>query len=287
MTTQPAVPHSSTKPVSANPVEEVALRMLPLERLDREMDTLRQTFEAAKPFPHLTLDGFFDAEILDQVDAEFPEAGNRDWITWDNENEIKQTSRGLMDLGPMTQLLLLQLNSAPFLARIEEITGIKGLVWDPLFHGAGLHESHRGGWLNIHADWTGHPTLPMIRRLNLIIYLNKNWEKDWKGALTLQDPEGAHADVDVEPVFNRAVLFPTTEHTLHGFPDPLQCPANRSRRSISVYYWSADPDEVRKATYIRFLPGNGSTRTKALLRSFIPPALLRPKETLNRLRRKG
>ncbi|MGF1455443.1 MAG: 2OG-Fe(II) oxygenase [Alphaproteobacteria bacterium] len=254
---------------------DLTKRMLPLDRLDAEQDSLARRYAAAAPYPHIVLDDFFDAGILDWVQDDFPKTNGRDWISWDTENEIKQTSRGIVSLSPVTQLLFMQLCSDPFIRRLEAITGQTGLVWDPMFCGAGLHESVRGGWLNMHADWTKHPELPLVRRLNLIIYLNRDWEAAWNGALTLRDPDGAQPDAQVTPVFNRAALFPTTDKTLHGFPEPLECPADRSRRSISVYYWSADPEAVSQATYIKWLPSNGDTRLKALVRSFAPPVLLR------------
>ncbi len=254
---------------------DIANRMVPLDRLDAERDTLAQRYAAADPYPHIVLDDFFDPRTLDWVQDDFPKDGDRDWIRWDTENEIKQTSRGISSLSPATQLLFLQLCSEPFMKRLEAITGVEGLVWDPMFCGAGLHESFRGGWLNMHADWTGHPELPLVRRLNLIIYLNREWETAWNGALTLSDPDGVRPDARVEPLFNRAVLFPTTDRTLHGFPEPIQCPVDRSRRSISVYYWSADPEALGDATYIKWLPSNGDTRLRAFLRSFAPPVLLR------------
>ncbi len=264
---------------------DLADRMLPLERLDSERESLARQYASADPYPHIVLDKFFDPEILDWMQQDFPKPGDRDWLSWDNVNEIKQTSRGIANLSPATQLLFLQLCSEAFTKRLEAITGIEGLVWDPMFCGAGLHESYRGGWLNMHADWTRHPTLPLLRRLNLIIYLNHDWEADWNGALTLRDPDGVRPDANVVPEFNQAVLFPTTDRTLHGFPDPLMCPSDRSRRSISVYYWSADPEALEKATYIQWLPSSGDTRMRALLRSAIPPILLQA--STNLMRRNG
>lgn len=253
--------------------DKVAERMLPLGRLDADEDALRARFQAGKPFAHVVMDGYFDDEVLDRVVAEFPKGGHRDWITWDNKNEIKQTSRGIAGLPPFTQLLFLQLCSEPFLERLRRITGMSDLIWDPLFHGAGLHESRRGGWLNMHADWTRHPLLPLKRRLNLIIYLNRGWHESWGGDLELWDSHTRACGARVVPLFNRAVLFPTTEETLHGFPAPMSCPDGEARRSICMFYWSADREEVKKAQQINFLPGSGATRRTALIRSLLPPII--------------
>ena len=262
--------------------DDTVSSMLPLDRLTRERDKLRAFYEAAKPYPHIIMDGFFDPSVLDRAVAEFPTPDQRDWSRFDTDSEIKETSRGIANLSPFVQMLLLQLCSEPFLQQIRYITGINDLIWDPMYFGAGLHESPRGGWLNVHADWTGHAHLPLKRRLNLILYLNRDWEEDWGGALELCDPETGEAGASVSPIFNRAVLFPTTDKTLHGFPRPLTCPANRTRKSISIFYWSADPEALKTATQIRFLPGTRETRMKAFARSLVPPILLRTARQMSR-----
>ena len=82
------------------------------------------------------------------------------------------------------------------------------------------------------------------------------------------------------PLFNRAVLFPTTAETLHGFPGPLRCPPDRSRRSASVFYWSPDYDAVKAGAPITFLPGLRQTRMRAFARSLVPPIAFRLRDGL-------
>jgi hypothetical protein len=260
--------------------DRVVERSLPLARLQRERDALRVAYQAAKPYPHVVMDGFFDEELLERTIADFPKRDARDWITYETTHESKQTSRGINSLSPFTQLFFMQLCSDAFLEHIRYITGFDDLLMDPLFHGGGLHESVRGGWLNIHADWTKHPSLPLTRRLNLIIYLNRDWDPSWGGELELWDPVTKTCGARVAPVFNRAVLFPTTSETLHGFPTPLTCPANRTRKSISVFYWSPDPEALKEAAYITFLPGKARTRMRALLHSLTPPIAFKARDAL-------
>lgn len=254
-------------------IDDAVTQILPLRTMAKRKEEFRAQFASAKPYPHLVIDGLFDEEVLDRVVQDFPKNGQRDWICYDTRNEIKQTSRGIGDLSALTQLLFLQLSSEPFLEQLRYVTGISDLIWDPMFHGAGLHESFQGGWLNVHADWTHHPTLPLTRRLNLIVYLNRDWQEAWGGNLDLIDPDTLQAGASIAPVFNRSVLFPTSARTPHGFPDPLKCPANHSRKSISVYYWTPNSDAIREGSYINFLPGNGRTRSRAMIRSLIPPIL--------------
>ncbi|MCB4822724.1 2OG-Fe(II) oxygenase [Roseicella aerolata] len=261
-------------------------RMVPFARLVAEREALRARFQAGTPYPNLVMDGFFQEDVLDRIAAEFPKETPRDWVGYDTRNEIKRTSRGLIGVPPFAQAFLWQLCSEPFLEVLRDITGIEDLVADPLFHGGGLHESFRGGWLNIHADWTQHPHLPLVRRLNLIIYLNRDWDPAWGGGLELwSDKEGGRKTV-IEPFFNRAALFPT-EETLHGFPDPMTCPADRSRRSISVFYWAPDPGAIERGAPITFLPGKKVTRAKAFARSLVPPIAFQMRDLARSLLRRA
>ena len=262
-------------PKGADAFDQAVEKMLPLARMQRERDLLRANYLAAKPYPHVVMDGFFDEEVLDRIITEFPSTAVRDWIRWETTHERKQTSRGISQLPPFTQMFFLQLCSEPFLEHIRYITGFPDLLMDPLFQGGGLHEFRRGGWLNLHADWTKHPSLPLTRRLNLIIYLNRDWDPSWRGELELYDSTTKAAGAQVAPVFNRAVLFPTTSETLHGFPTPLACPADRTRKSISVFYWSPDPEALKEGAHISFLPGLKRTRMRALLHACIPPIVIR------------
>ncbi|WP_372617624.1 2OG-Fe(II) oxygenase [Falsiroseomonas sp.] len=267
---------------------EVA-RMVPFARLVAERQAIAGRYRAARPYPHVVLDGLFDPHVLDRVAADFPDATPPDWVQYDTANEIKRTSRGLIGVPAYANAFLWQLCSEPFLEWLREVTGIEDLVADPMFHGGGLHESFRGGWLNIHADWTQHPHLPLVRRLNLIVYLSRDWREEWGGALELWQPGADAAGARLAPLFNRAVLFPTTSETLHGFPDALRCPADRSRRSASVFYWSPDPEAVKQGAPITFLPGRRRTRIRAFARSLVPPIAFQLRDGLRsavgRLRR--
>jgi hypothetical protein len=123
---------------------------------------------------------------------------------------------------------------------LSRLTGIEGLLADPDIEGGGMHQSWTGGFLNVHTDVTMHRTKPgWRRRCNLILYINDGWDAAWGGALQLWDSHMKHAVESVDCVLNRAVLF-NTPGALHGFPDPLDCPENHSRRSIQWYYYTDD-----------------------------------------------
>ena len=212
-----------------------------LEHLQNESQSLQRSYIEAQPYPHLVIDDLFNPALLERLIVEFPTAKNRDWLVWDTKHEFKTTSRGIDGLSTFTQMFCLWLNSREVINTIESIVGIRNLVGDPLFHGAGLHEMYRDSWLEMHADYTKHFSLPLMRRFNVLIYLNPNWDDSWGGELVLQNPKHPGVRASYAPYFNRTIIFPTTAQTFHGVPKAVSCPINRSRKLLSIYYWTPIP----------------------------------------------
>ena len=232
---------SLTQPNIKNDIIDLAIFDRSLKRLRNEAAELRQSYQTATPYPHLVLDDLFAPELIERLAAEFPKTKDRDWLVWDTKHELKTTSRGIERLSTFTQIFCLWLNSCDVIEAVESIVGVTNLVGDPLFHGAGLHEMYRDGWLEMHADYTKHFSLPLIRRFNVLIYLNRDWDSSWGGELVMQDFTDKSNQVAYSPSFNRTIIFPTTNKTLHGVPNILSCPINRSRQLLSIYYWSPVP----------------------------------------------
>ena len=211
---------------------------LPLFRMAEIAESSRTSYAGAKPFPHVVFDDFFDPALLDLVLAEFPKPGEIKWKRFDNEREIKLASAAESSFGPATRLLLYHLNSITFLEFLGSVTGIANLIPDPCFEGGGLHQIVRGGKLGIHADFNKHTRYGLDRRLNLLLYLNKDWREEYGGHLELWNRDMTRCEAKVLPVFNRIMVFGTTDFTYHGHPDPLQCPEGMTRKSLALYYFS-------------------------------------------------
>jgi Rps23 Pro-64 3,4-dihydroxylase Tpa1-like proline 4-hydroxylase len=127
---------------------------------------------------------------------------------------------------------------------LEKLTGIPHLVPDPYLEGGGFHSIGRGGFLKIHADFNWHHRLHLHRRLNVLLYLNVNWEDGWGGALELWDSKVKSCVTRISPIFNTMAIFSTTDSSFHGHPDPLQCPHNVRRNSIALYYYTSERPEI-------------------------------------------
>ncbi len=206
--------------------------------LDKILQENKNRYQEGKPFPHIVMDDFLPEDVLHPVISEFPGPDQIAWTRFENPAEKKLASTHEKQLRDHTRMLLYQLNSSIFLTFLEQLTGIEGLIPDPHFWGGGLHQIQRGGFLKVHADFNHHPRLKLDRRLNLLVYLNEDWKEEYGGHLELWDATMSRCEARVLPIFNRCVIFSTTDFSYHGHPDPLTCPEGRSRRSLALYYYS-------------------------------------------------
>lgn len=206
-------------------------------------------YKSAKPFPHIILDNFFNPTLLDGILEEFPTPGEIKWKKFDGTYEKKLASRGEDQFQPRVKSFFHYMNSATFLSFLEELTGIDALISDPFLNGGGLHQIQPGGLLKIHADFNKDSRTNLDRRLNVLVYLNKNWKEEYGGHVELWDEEMKSAQVKVSPLFNRLVVFSTTSTSYHGHPDPLKCPEGMTRKSMALYYYTngRPQEEVRES----------------------------------------
>ena len=257
---------------------------LPLSRMTEIAKSSHASYAGASPFPHVVFDNFFDPALLDLVLSEFPKPGEIEWQRFDNEREVKLASNVEAYFGPTTRLLLYHLNSITFLEFLSSVTGIADLIPDPCFNGGGLHQIRRGGKLGIHADFNKHPRYGLDRRLNLLLYLNKDWREEYGGHLELWNRDMTRCEAKTLPVFNRLMVFGTTDFTYHGHPDPLQCPEGMTRKSLALYYFSngrpAEEVTGRHSTLFHertsqdFKP-TFAQRLRDVAKEFLPPIVAR------------
>lgn len=207
------------------------------DALYRKATSMNLDYDQNKPYPHIVVDGLFDLDLLKCIAAECTDSFK------DQEKHFygsvgKHATSKRRYWGAHTRALLEELNSAEFLAFLEKLTGIDGLVSDPYYEGGGIHETKKGGFLKVHTDFNFHRKLKLDRRVNLLLYLNENWDEQFGGHLELWDQNMASCEAKVLPVINRMVVFTTTDFSNHGHPEPLTCPEDRSRKSLALYYYT-------------------------------------------------
>ncbi len=208
------------------------------------IDDIAAAFRQAEPFPHVVIDNFLDASLASQLLEEFPpfERGNN--VGDDGKPGRKSTFERIKRLGGKFESLDQAIQHREFLDVIGSIVGIPDLIYDPFYLGGGTHENCDGQSLDAHVDFNYHPSEGWHRRLNLIVYLNPEWDTAWGGNLELfRDPyTDAVPAVRIAPIFNRCVIFATTENSWHGF-DRISLPNDRkdiSRKSIALYFYSKE-----------------------------------------------
>lgn len=244
---------------------------------------LAERYQGAEPFPHVVIDDFLSPAILEACLEDFPATVDPKSQSFDRAQERYKTSFNPDYLSPRVRSFFYAMNARPFVEFLENMTGIKGLIPDPYFVGGGFHQTTQGGHLGMHADFNLHPLLKVERRLNLLVYLNKDWRLDYGGALELWDREMKGCVKRIEPEFNRCVVFSTDATSFHGHPVPVQHPQNKPRRSIALYYYTATWDGTQRSFTTQF-KRRRDTADKSdwrigafeLLEDLTPPILARP-----------
>ncbi len=211
----------------------------------READRHRDAFLNADPFKHVVIEDFFEPAFAERLLADFP--------SFDPhlaKNEIgrvggKAVQPNIRVISPVYQELYGVIASRPFLDFVSCLSGIPDLILDPKMYGGGTHDNRHGQELDPHVDFNYDEAQQLHRRLNLIVYMNHDWQGQWGGALEIhsnpRDPD-TNRIRSYDPLFNRCVMFETNEYSWHGFPRINLPPDKRhlSRKSISIYLYTKD-----------------------------------------------
>jgi 2OG-Fe(II) oxygenase superfamily len=229
-----------------------------LDRISQRLSDLRETYSVAEPFPHVVIDDVLPGDVFDAAVSEFPEPADPSWRGYLHYNETKYANPRSNTWGPTLQQIAAVLCTDEFCTQLGKLTGFEKLFADPTMDGGGLHQTLRGGYLNIHADFTAHHYIEnWQRRVNILIYLNPSWSAEWGGSLELWDGDVSSRVKSIEPVGNRMVIFTTSNQAYHGHPQPLRCPEGMARRSLALYYFTKEVDPPRQPTDYRARPGEG------------------------------
>jgi 2OG-Fe(II) oxygenase superfamily len=210
------------------------------------------TYALNSPYPHAVIDGFLPDVVAERLLTVFPKPNDPVWLDWRKRDTIHQPlkqgighAERLERAHPFLQNVILAFNSYPVIHFLEKLTGIERLIPDPHLNGGGLHQILPGGRLAIHADFNYLESLRLYRRVNLLLFLNKDWDEAYGAHLEMWDASMRQCVKRILPVFNRCVIFNTNRTSFHGHPQPLACPQNLTRKSLAFYYYTSDsaPDD--------------------------------------------
>lgn len=244
------------KPSACLPIDLKDGLYLGVENARAIGDAMMENYAFAEPFCHAVIDNFLPTELAEEILKHFPQDKKaHDKIYEKGYGGTHKRQVMPADCDEFTRNVFAFFNSAAMLNFLEGITNIKGLLPDPYFAGGGFHEISTGGLLGIHADFRVNESIQLIRRVNVLIYLNKNWDASYGGNLELWDKAMTHKAKEIAPLFNRAVIFNTDADSFHGHPEPLTTPPDITRKSIALYYYTAqsianDTGESRHTNYV-------------------------------------
>jgi Rps23 Pro-64 3,4-dihydroxylase Tpa1-like proline 4-hydroxylase len=220
-------------------------------------EALRQEYVAAKPWPHVVVENGFPEDLLDAIASEITKIDQAHIISSLDDRQIKQEASD--GFGPATRHFLEIVDSESFRDFISTVTGVNNLLSDPTHKLAGAHRTPPGGYTKIHRDFEVHPDTGLFHRVNLLVYLNRDWPDSYGGSLELWPSDMSAVGRRVIPRFNTMVLWETHGGTLHGLPDPVTCPPNRMRLSVVSYYYTKEHRSAaageRRARYWAARPG--------------------------------
>lgn len=210
------------------------------------------------PFFHIEIDNFFPTEVADKLYDEFPSFDSSVWFDYKNKIEDKKLLSDWRKFPKETYQAFTFLNSSIVLEALSNLAE-SPLYSDHGLHGGGWHIHANGGKLNPHLDYSLHPMLKLQRKLNLIVYLCKDWDESYGGhfGLWTQDADKKRAGELVKEIpmgFNKAVIFDTTQNSWHGLSREVSCPANQYRKSMAVYYLTTPPQGTDSRNRALFSP---------------------------------
>lgn len=201
------------------------------------ISSLNKQFSEAIPFDHIVIDNFLNEKYANELYNKFPNDFS-DWYKYDNPIELKYTYDFIDKIDGKIKNFFYHLSSNRIIDILRKITNINDLTYDEYLHGAGLHCHPKNGRLNVHLDYEKHPITGKERRLNVIYFLSKNWNKEWKGQNELWDKNASQCITKTDVVFNRAIIFRTNDISWHGLPEKIMCPENYYRKTLAFYYVS-------------------------------------------------
>ena len=250
----------------------------------------QKKYSENKPYPHIIIDNALELNLITEIIETYPSLSDlKDVIVHKGSTDYKYASkRGDSSQTDSIKNLLRFLNSSIFIDFLQILTSIEEpLIPDPHFVGGGMHQIKKGGFLKIHADFCYHPETKLDRRINVLIYLNKEWKDSFGGELNLYSKDMKDCVQKILPIANRMVIFNTTSHAYHGHPDPLNCPENLKRNSLALYYYSNGRPKKEIRSYLEnqstiykkrpgenFIGKSSFANKKKFVLSLIPPILL-------------
>lgn len=214
--------------------------MTHIQPIDRE--ALRQKVRAATPVPNFCIDNFLDPAFAEAVIAAYPSYADamkvgRSFSAVNEKGKVQLTDSAAF-AEPVAELNR-ELASPEFLDLLGYVFDMPNLLPDDQLTGGGIHQTGPRGHLDVHVDFNYIEDRQLHRRLNILVYFNKDWKPEWGGNIELWDADVKACIHSYSPVFNRCVVFETNDISFHGVT-AVKCPEGSSRKSFAAYYYTRE-----------------------------------------------
>jgi len=197
---------------------------------------LASDFQNGFPYKHIVLDNFLNPEFADSLYNNFPSI-EKLHKHYKGLNENKSEGSNFEDFDPVFSQVRGEVMTDEFAKWMAEITGINGVFVTEDKLGTGLHQGGDGSFLDIHVDFSIHHVKNVHRRLNMLIYLNKNWKEEYGGGMEMWNADMTKMEKMVMPVLNRCLIFETNQISYHGY-SKINIPEGETRKSFYTYFYT-------------------------------------------------
>jgi Rps23 Pro-64 3,4-dihydroxylase Tpa1-like proline 4-hydroxylase len=194
------------------------------------------------PFQHFVSKNFLSLDLVgkiqdDLIELERSQPQNKFESQFGTKKEWKVFPDELVSLNSWLNLLA----SENFINSLKEKFDISKqitIVPDLTYDGGGYVVSPPGSYLGYHADFNFSSAAGKYRVINILFYMNPNYEIDQGGHLHLLDSHSKTVEKSVLPEQNTILGFFTDDTSFHGVSLNQ---VNFYRRSFNLYYYSDAP----------------------------------------------
>lgn len=231
-------------------VERIVLLLL--QRLREASEALRQQWDSPQGTHtrHFVLDDVLPDAVADEIAAAFPRDADG-FHTLDSFRERKHTLAKLSQTDPLLNAVSLAFQDPRVVSAVSAITGIKELEGDRTFYAGGLSMMLPGDFLNPHIDNSHDGARSRYRRINILYYVNRDWDVERGGNFELWDDAVKYQKTIVSG-FNRLLVMETNKRSWHSVSKVV---GSRSRLCVSNYYFSTTSPDTRDYFHVTSFTG--------------------------------
>jgi Rps23 Pro-64 3,4-dihydroxylase Tpa1-like proline 4-hydroxylase len=186
----------------------------------------------------LKIDSFLDKEFSNNIKNEIlllDRINNyKKFYIKNKSNKIEYLDFSLYQKNSLQ--LIKVLSQKKFINFLRKKLNIKDMLYPDLSNGySGFNIVKKNGFLKAHADFNYNNKLKKYRTINLLLYFNSGWKKNYGGNLSFYDYKKNKIKYNFIAKNNRCLVFITNKFTIHGYK---RVQINRDRLSLNYYYYT-------------------------------------------------